>query len=100
MIAFLERCDKIRLKPGDCVEGKFGPLVPNSSAKPWKKYRRICSNATGIAIKAVKKKLWKVKVDQTCKHIDVRSYAIKIIDDAVGVPVEEVVEKINKCIII
>ena len=37
IIAFLESCDKSRLKPGDCVEGKFGPLVPNPSAKPGKK---------------------------------------------------------------
>ena len=85
MIVFLESCGKSRFKPGDWVEGKFGPLVPNPSAKPGKKSRCIRSYATGIIIKAVKKKLWKVKVDQTCKHINVRSCAMKIIDDAVGV---------------
>ena len=100
MIVFLESCDKSKLKPGDCVEGKLGPLVPNPSAKPRKKSRRIRSNATGIIIKAVKKKLWKVMVDQKCKHINVRSCAMKIIDDEVGVPVDEVVEKVNKRIII
>ena len=88
MIAFLESCNKSRLKPGDCVEGT------------WEKTCRICSNATGIIIEAVKEKLWKVKVNQTCKHINVCSCAMKIIDDAVGVPVEEVVEKVNKYIII
>ena len=48
----------------------------------------------------MKEKLWKVKVDQTCKHINVCSCEMKIIDDAVGVPVEEVAEKVNRSIII
>ena len=95
MIAFLESCDKNRLKPGDRVEGKFGPLVPNPKAEPGKKTRRIRSNATGTVVKAANAKLWKVKVDQTGEFINVRSCAMKVIDNAVGLPVDEVVKKVN-----
>ena len=79
-----------RIAPGARVEGKFGPLIPNPNVVPGKKSRRIRSQTTGVVVESVDRKLWKVKRDQDGEFINVRPCMMKIIDNAVGLPVDEV----------
>ena len=85
-----------RLKPGVRVQGKFGPLVANPKATPGKKTRRIRSHGTGVVVEACGPKMWKVKVDQTGEYMNICSYIVKIINNAVGLPVNEIADTVSK----
>ena len=99
-VEFLERCNKKRLKPGDCVEGKFGPLVPNPNAQPVKKTCSVCLQRTVVLVKVVSTRMWQVKADKNSEYVNLCSCIFKLIDGAVSVPLNEVDEKVNKANII
>ena len=88
-----------KIKAGICVEGKFGPLVANPEAEPGKKSRRIRSNATGTVLEAIDAKKWLVKRDQDLEVIGVRTCIMRIIDNAVGVPTDEVENEVSNIIL-
>ena len=89
-----------RLKPGDPMTGKFGPLVPNPNPVLGKKSRCVRSSATNVVVKAVDAKMWRVKVNQTAEYINVCFCILKVIDDAVGVPVNDVEKNVSQIIIL
>ena len=80
-----------RIQPGVRVTGRFGPLVANPNARPGKYCRRVRSTATGTVVAPGNGlRYWQVRCDQDNEVRLARTASLQIIDDAYGVPPNEV----------
>ena len=73
------------------VECRCGPLVPNpKSAIGGKKTRRVRIFITGTVVGVLGKSSWSVRLDISSKIKGVKSSALKLVAQIVGIPVDEV----------
>ena len=73
-----------RIAVGLRVAGKHGPLMVNPSGGK----RRVRDTAYGTVIRAVDKGQWEVRFDYDGRRKTVRNTTLKVVDDEVGIPIE------------
>lgn len=73
-----------RIAVGLRVAGKHGPLMANPSGGK----RRVRDTAYGTVIRAVDKGQWEVRFDYDGRRKTVRNTTLKVVDDEVGIPIE------------
>ena len=78
-----------RISPGCRVSGNHGELVPNPNTA---KKRRVRAEAVGTVVRACGHSKWEVLFDYNNTIKIVTSKSLKVVNDDVGIPLDEQTE--------